>query len=170
MHEKICPICLCYMLDDALIGWMRCSSCGYMTKKESSMITIQELLMGRAKFEELPEELQRNAEELLRRLNMFRKEFGRPMYVSSGYRSPEINKSAGGGPKSAHLTLEACDFRDNGELFEFIKKDPSILDRLDLYMEDPQWSPTWIHLQSRPASKRIFIPSNTPPKDPSRKI
>lgn len=135
------------------------------------MIKMDEVLMGRVKLEDLPEEIQKNGEDLLIKLNKFRAEYGKPMYVTSGYRSEEDNKRAGGGSKSAHLTLQACDFADaDGKLFEFIKSDPAILERCELYMEDAQWSPTWIHLQNRTASKRIFIPSNTPPKDTSRKI
>lgn len=169
--ERICQRCLGYMLDNELVGWLKCQACSFMKKKGISMITMQEVLMGRVKFEDLSEELQTNGNELVKRLNLFRAEYGHPMYVSSGYRSAEINAKDGGSKTSAHLTLQACDFVDtDGKLFEFIKKDPKILERCDLYMEDAQWSPNWIHLQSRKASKRIFIPSNTSAKDESRKI
>lgn len=137
------------------------------------MIKMDEVLMGRAKLDELPEDIQKNGEDLLKKLNKFRTEFGNPMYVTSGYRPADINKAIGGGSKSAHMTLQACDFRDNdGKLFEFIKKDPSILERCDLYMEDPQYTPTWIHLQNRKASKRIFLPyaDGRAPSAPDRKI
>jgi len=170
-HERTCDLCLSYMILKDIPGWLKCPSCGFHKKEELSMITMRELLMGRAKFEDLPEEIQKNGQVLLERLNKFRAEYGKPMYVSSGYRPPAANAAAGGAIGSAHLTLQACDFRDaDGKLFEFIKSDPTILDRCDLYMEDARWSPVWIHMQVRPASKRIFIPSNTPPKDPSRKI
>lgn len=139
------------------------------------MITMQEILMGRANFLDLPEDIQKNGEVLLTALNQFRKEYGKPMYVSSGYRSPFINQNTKGASKtSAHMSLQACDFKDNGELFEFIKKDPAVLERCNLYMEDPRWTPTWIHLQIRkPASgNRIFLPysDNRPESAPHRKI
>ncbi len=173
MIEKICEVCLAFMIDDTLQGWLKCLCCGFMKKKEKSMITMTELLMGREKFENLPEEIQKNGQDLLEKLNKFRQEYGQPMYVSSGYRRPEDNNAAGGSKKSAHMTLQACDFKDaDGKLFEFIKKDPSILDRCDLYMEDPQWTGSWIHLQSRKASKRIFLPysDGRPATSPHRKI
>lgn len=171
-NERICPTCLSYMTNAKLEGWLKCPSCGFMRKESMSKITMDELLMGKIKLEELSEEHQENARELLRRLNLFREEFNKPMYVTSGYRSPETNNAVGGSKKSSHMTLQACDFRDtDGKLFEFIKKDPKILERCDLYLEDPQWTPSWVHLQSRPASQRIFIPyANKPALDTKRKI
>lgn len=157
--ERICPTCLSYMQIDQLKGWLRCTSCGYMKKEGNSIITLTEILMNRANFLDLPEELQKNGNELLEALNKFRAEFGKPMYVTSGYRSASVNNATEGASKrSSHMSLQACDFRDNGELFEFIKNDPAVLERCGLYMEDPRWSPTWIHLQTRPTSKRIFLP------------
>lgn len=161
LHEKICEHCLGYMVEPGLTGWIKCPSCGFMKKENSSMITMEELLMKRAKFEELPEELQKNGKDLLDKLNKFRKEYSKPMYVSSGYRPPDINKAIGGGSKSAHMSLQACDFKDaDGKLKEFIAKDPTILERCDLYMEDPTYTKTWVHLQNRPAKSgnRIFKP------------
>ena len=171
MHEKICPHCLSYMSDSELLGWMRCPACSFMIKKVKSMITMQELLMNRVKFEDLPADIQANGKDLLEKLNKFRKEYGQPMYVVSGYRRPEDNAATNGAKLSAHLSLQACDFKDSdGKLFEFIKKDPKVLDRCDLYMEDAQWTPNWIHLQNRKASTRIFIPNQSLPKDIKRKI
>lgn len=160
MHEKICPTCLSYMNDDSLRGWMRCPSCAFMKKKATSMITSEEVLMGRATFDDLSDELKSNLNELLTALNLFRKEYGKPMYVTSGYRPASINSATpGASKKSAHMTLQACDFNDaSGDIFEFIKNDPSVLERCGLYMENPGWTPTWIHLQVRSASKRIFLP------------
>lgn len=36
---------------------------------------------------------------------------GKPVFVSSGYRSPELNRAIRGAPGSQHLTGQACDFR-----------------------------------------------------------
>jgi len=35
---------------------------------------------------------------------------GRPIFVSSGYRSPALNAAVGGVANSAHVTGQACDF------------------------------------------------------------
>lgn len=39
---------------------------------------------------------------------------GRPIIVTSGYRSPEVNKLVGGSPTSDHLQGTACDFVVSG--------------------------------------------------------
>lgn len=171
--ERICSICLSYMLNDKLQGWLRCLSCGFMKKESKSMITLEEVLMNRAKFEDLPEEIKKNGEDLLVKLNKFRTEYGKPMIVVSGYRPPDINAAAGGATHSAHMTLEACDFKDeDGSIFEFIKKDPTVLDRCDLFIEDPRWTKNWIHIQNRKVSQRVFLPysDGRPPTAPERKI
>lgn len=171
--ERMCSKCHSYMLIDSLKGWLKCPSCGYMKKEATSMVTLDEILMSRAKFLELPEDLQKNAETLLIAVNKFRAEYGKPMIVTSGYRPANINNATEGASKrSAHMSLQACDFKDNGELFEFIKNDPLIIERCGLYMEDPRWTATWIHLQIRPTSKRIFLPysDGRPPTAPEREI
>lgn len=44
------------------------------------------------------------------RLDVVRALLGSPVLISSGYRSPELNKAIGGSPTSNHLTGEAVDF------------------------------------------------------------
>jgi hypothetical protein len=171
--ERICQKCKGYMLNNSLVGWLKCTACSFMKKEETSVVTIEELLMKRAKFEDLSEELQKNCSDLIVKLNKFRAAYGKPMYVSSGYRPADINKKIGGGSKSAHMSLEACDFADaDGKIFEFIKANPDILEQCGLYLEDPQYSPSWIHLQSRKASKRVFLPysDGRAPTAPHRKL
>lgn len=149
------------MYHHELPGWLKCPACGNMLKESKSMISMAELLQGRAKFEDLPDELQKNGNDLLIKLNKFRAEYGIPMVVSSGYRRPEDNAAANGAKGSAHMSLQAGDFKDaDGKIKDFIAKDPAILDRCDLYMEDPKWTSTWVHLQNRPtkSGKRVFIP------------
>lgn len=124
------------------------------------MISIKEILRD-VKLEDLTPELQSNLLELQRRVNLFRTEYGKPLYVNSGYRNPEHNAAIGGAKGSAHMTCQAVDFRDgDGKLKEFIAADPAILERCDLYMEAPEATPQWVHLQSRPtkSGNRVFKP------------
>lgn len=162
LHEQICHICLSYMYHHSLQGWVKCPSCSFMKKKGISMISAEEVLMGRIKLEDLSPELRANLDDLLVKLNKFRAEYGIPMYVVSGYRTPEINDAtSNSGKKSAHLTCQACDFSDSdNKIKEFIVKDPDILVRCDLYMEAPESTPTWTHLSNRPpkSGNRIFKP------------
>lgn len=124
-------------------------------------ISRNEILMGRDSEYPLSEDLERNLAVLLGRLNQFRDAYGIPMLVSSGYRPGRYNQAAGGATHSAHLTCEACDFHDyDGALRDWILSSPSILDTCDLYLEDPQHTPGWCHLQSRPipSGNRVFTP------------
>lgn len=158
-HEQICPICLAWMLDDQP-GWLKCLGCCNQIKRKNSMISMKELLND-IKFEELTPELQTNANDLLVKINQFRSIYGIPMYVNSGYRTPEHNVEIGGAKNSAHCTCQAMDFRDeDNAIKEWILKDPSVLEKCELYMENPDKTKTWVHLQSRiiKSGNRIFNP------------
>jgi len=39
-----------------------------------------------------------------------------------------------------------------------------VLETLGLWMEDPQWTPTWLHVQTIPprSGHRVYIPSASP--------
>jgi zinc D-Ala-D-Ala carboxypeptidase len=119
------------------------------------MITKEEILKGQS----CPAEYQDNLKKLLEALNMFRAVYGKPMVVSSGYRIPEHNQLIGGAKNSAHCFCEAADFSDNSQsLRSYCLANLAILESCGLWMEDPAHTPTWVHLQIRPASKRIFTP------------
>ena len=44
-------------------------------------------------------------------LEEIRADFGEPIYINSGYRSPEHNKKVGGKPNSFHVKGQAADIR-----------------------------------------------------------
>ena len=125
------------------------------------MISRAEILMGRdEKYPLSPENLE-NLENLLTALNLFRQEYGKPMFVSSGYRPGPFNVLAGGASDSPHLSCEACDFHDrDGELKKWVLEHPLVLVECKLYMENPVNTPTWCHLQTRPgpSGRRLFSP------------
>ena len=54
------------------------------------------------------------SEELVRVLQAIRKHFGKPVIVSSGYRTPGYNKSVGGATYSQHLYGTAADIHISG--------------------------------------------------------
>lgn len=95
------------MYHHSLSGWIKCPSCSFMKKKGISMISVEEVLMGRIKLEDLSPELRTNLDDLLIKLNKFRTEYGKPMYVTSGYRTEADNAKARGSKTSAHLTCQA---------------------------------------------------------------
>lgn len=55
-------------------------------------------------------------------LNPIRRKWKSPIFVSSGYRCPKLNKAVGGSSTSQHLKGEAADIycKDNKELFILI--------------------------------------------------
>ena len=60
-------------------------------------------------------------------LDPLREWYGKPIYVNSGYRCPQLNRMVGGKPTSQHLKGEAADItagskEENRKLFDYIKK------------------------------------------------
>lgn len=124
-------------------------------------ITRDEILQGRDAQYPLSPELVENLNILLERLNKFRQMYGKPMVVTSGYRPAEFNKAAGGAQKSNHMICLACDFKDiDGSLDAWCMQHLEILEQCGLYLEHPDSTPGWSHLQAvAPRSgNRIFRP------------
>lgn len=129
------------------------------------MISVDSILMSRAKFDELPADLKANVKRLHSALFDLETAHGKPFVVTSGYRPPEANKAAGGAAKSAHMTCEACDLSDpDGKLWAWCLQNLELLTGLGLYLEDKRWCKGWVHFQIRvPKSKnRIFMPKVGP--------
>jgi hypothetical protein len=124
------------------------------------VISRAEVLMGRDSEYPLTPELEANLVRLLASLNRFRTIYGKPMFVTSGYRPGKYNTKAGGAPHSAHLTCEACDFADGeGKLADYCIRNLSLLEKCGLWMESPAKTKGWVHLQIRPVpGKRVFEP------------
>lgn len=141
------------------------------------MIKPEEILKGQI----CPPELQANLNTLVERLNMVRDDYDCPMVVSSGYRSKEKQikiyeekyrrhefpfqdgrfDMSRIPMKSAHLYCQAADIYDpNGALKAWLQEDLSRLERYDLYCEDFEHTPTWVHFQINPpkSGRRIFKP------------
>lgn len=93
--------------------------------------------------------------ELIRTiLQPIRDAYGKPIYVSSGYRCPKLNKAVGGVPTSQHVRGEAADIYvkgDNKELFIIIKK---LIDegKITVGQLIDEYHYKWIHI-SLPTSK-----------------
>ena len=83
-------------------------------------------------------------------LDPLREAYGKPIVVSSGYRSPMLNKAVGGAPTSQHCKGEAADIvpkdrKDMLKLFELAKALPDF-DQLINEKPDKRGVPTWIHI------------------------
>jgi hypothetical protein len=84
-----------------------------------------------------------------------------PLIINSGYRSPEVNRLAGGAPTSNHLTGCAVDIHVSG--FEQAIRYASILldisdgtkrDYDELFIEKNSSGRYWIHFAVRPKDNR----------------
>lgn len=84
--------------------------------------------------------------------------------LNSGWRPPSINTcTAGASPTSMHMTGEAVDLHDPaGELDAFLMTPEGqfLLTDLGIWMESPDKTPGWCHVQTRPpkSGNRVFVP------------
>ena len=87
-------------------------------------------------------------------INVFqplRDAFGCPIYVSSGYRCPEVNRAIGGAKRSQHMEGRALDLDadtfggcTNAEIFHWIKENVEF-DQLIWEFGD-EHNPNWVHV------------------------
>jgi hypothetical protein len=121
----------------------------------------------------LSDEQAKNLEVLCDRLNVVRKAWGKPMYITSGFRSEADHrriykeKAAREGKSvvrvpmgSQHLKGAAADIFDaNGALTRWLKANPDILEKAELWCEDDPATPR-VHFQIFPpkSGKRWFKP------------
>lgn len=119
----------------------------------------------RAKSDELTDEVKKNAEALLAVINDFLEELtpGVQYKVSSGFRPSGVNsKLPNAAKRSLHMTGLAVDLEDpENELDDLIKSKPELLDKYGLWLEHPDATPKWTHLDKGTRSLRkirIFHP------------
>lgn len=132
------------------------------------MITVKELLCNQSTFESLSEEQKANITELHEKINKVRAAYGKPMTVTSGFRSMEKHlaiyqrKGIKRVPmKSNHLTGSAVDISDiRRDLQKWCLANEKKLAEIGLWMEDFRYTSSWIHFQIKPpqSQKRFFIP------------
>lgn len=87
--------------------------------------------------------------------------------VASGWRPTEINdRTCNAAHSSPHITAQALDTHDPVRAFaRWCLKNIAEMERFCLWMEDPRWTPDWVHLQiyAPKSGHRVFIPSVNPP-------
>jgi uncharacterized protein YcbK (DUF882 family) len=131
------------------------------------MISRQEILKGKI----LPDELEPNLVELLIRINKVRDAYGKPMTVTSGYRTRadqiavynkkgihDLTKIPMG---SKHISCQAVDISDpKRELQKWIQENLSLMEEIGLWFENFDVTTTWVHCQTVPpkSNARFFKP------------
>ncbi len=134
------------------------------------MISMKEILKN-VSLESLPKEHQDNLKILLEKANVIRSAYGKPLTVSSGYRSLDdhlrIYKEKGIIDQSKipmaskHLYGQAIDFADpKQELQKWILANIKILEDNGIFCEDFSATVNWLHMQILPpkSGKRFFLP------------
>ena len=94
-------------------------------------------------------------------LQPVREHFGKPVMISSGYRSPELCEAIGSSAKSQHAKGEAADFEipgvDNMQLATWISKN-TIFDQLILeYYEPGDPNSGWVHCSAVKEAPRAQV-------------
>lgn len=89
-------------------------------------------------------------------LNPVRELHGKPIYVTSGYRSPAVNKAVGGVKNSQHLQGQSADITtlsiaENRKVFDLIKKH-TFFDQLIWEQQGK-----WIHVSFKYGQNRLQV-------------
>ncbi len=164
--NDVCPKCFgMYSSLDLVPGW---DGCGCGTRRyKNGMITLQDLITAsgkypeRANHKELTQDVKDNAMKLLAKVNPMLKELGiTKVSVSSGWRPSSVNANTkGSSKKSLHMSGFAVDLVGH-EAYDAIEKNPAILKKYSLWVEDKQSAPTWTHIDCSETRKdrpiRIF--------------
>lgn len=139
------------------------------------MLTLDKYWMGRDRGhrDQLTPEIIANAQITVEKIQQLAAEFTAETGIeldtwASGWRPPAVNAGVKNAAKgSNHLTAKAGDVRDTTErdFARWCLRNLRRLEAIGLWMEDPQWTPTWVHLQIVPpgSRRRVYVPSTQPP-------
>ena len=134
------------------------------------MITLNEL----GYYKDMDLEHYNNLLKLSEKINKLREAYGKPLRVTSGYRSLEKHLAIYAAKgitdqkkipmKSKHLEGLAVDLvpvkEPVSDLHKFIKNNIALMQEIGLWFEDFSKTPTWTHVQIVPpkSGKMFFLP------------
>ncbi len=94
-------------------------------------------------------------------LDPLREAWGAPIVVTSGYRSPQLNKAVHGAASSQHMLGQAADIHtmsdnpeENRKLLDLIIKLGLPFDKLINEYPNRKMQPDWIHVSYSPMNRR----------------
>lgn len=119
------------------------------------MITLDEII----KDQNYPKDLGDNLQDLLCKINRVRDKYGKPMIVTSGYRTVAHELSRGRSGKSDHCKCKAIDIYDpDKSLARWCHENEEFLSSIPLWIEHTDYTSNWVHFTTTPKSKLFFIP------------
>lgn len=92
-------------------------------------------------------------------LNPLRQEFGEPILITSGYRSPRLNAAVGGSVNSQHMLGQAADIKAAHGGMEANRRLFAIVQRLQLPFDQMvnEYNFAWLHLSYSPRHRRQIL-------------
>lgn len=102
-------------------------------------------------------EARKNLELLVEKvLDPLREAYGKPIRVTSGYRSPKLNRAVGGGASSQHVKGQAADICTTGDTPEENKQLYDLIKQLGLPFDQliNEYGYNWVHVSYGPRNRR----------------
>ena len=119
------------------------------------MIKLSEIAKGQA----IPAEYLENLYDLWNKINNIRSAYGKPMVITSGYRTVEWEKKQGRSGKSDHCKCKAIDVYDpDKDLAKWVHEHEQLLKYNQLWVEHTDYTKNWVHFTTQPKSQLFFIP------------
>lgn len=120
-----------------------------MSNKIGKYFTLYELIKSNVAEENginntpQEEDIIKNIEYTISRLDEIREGYGKPIYVNSGYRCEKLNKEVGGEEDSYHLKGLAVDLKWDKELVEYVINNC----QFHKAIREKSGKTKWLHLQ-----------------------
>ena len=125
--------------------------------KNGQYITVNEMLHSQTaeklNIKNVPNDpiVIENLEHTIEQLDELRRLYGHPIFITSGYRCPALNKAVGGKPNSQHVKGQAADLKWDPELLQFIIDNY----HYDQLIEETSKRTKWIHISFNKEKERM---------------
>jgi len=135
-----------------------------MSAKISQFFTLEELTVTQVRGVDNtpPPAIVKALTQTASSMDAVRKMLGKPIIVTSGYRSPAVNSKVGGAPKSAHMSGYAVDFicPQYGTTRQIVLALIASKIKFDQVIEEGNW----VHISFDPKLRREALAANFGPR------